>query len=317
MVYFCFGAGPDGPLAKFIFNDMLLLGIWTQKEVSMSHYSWRGGEKHGAAGEIPYLKLDEEDPLPPLDLVSRIIVKWADRERLVEADLRLIWNTDTDVYLLLEAKANDARLKEEYKRCPEQGKKIVDAITEASRRFDPSRGKVSLELGGTLPSEKVPTALQPIVGRVVGWQAFLKEKEGLFFQRYCTQVSSDGYYVVPIAGHALVGPWNTEKENLEDDWKSYAYPSQVFDPAGQIPIVQDEAIFWRLEEQKLMIVLFHEGATDEIAAHYGYADNLALFKARKAEEREKEKRATKEFSERYSELEREDKEKLTKSLLGG
>ena len=279
-----------------------------------NRYWWSESGSYGQPGEIPGIILTEEEELPPLNRVNQIAQRFLiNKEETQASDLCLTWKTEAGVWIILYTKANDPRLKRQYAQYPDKAQSVIDLLKTAASSYLANRERKKLDFGDKLPNVELPLSLQAEVRQIEVWQDFLKEKNGLFSQRYCAQLLSDGYYVIPIAGHALVGPWNTGTE--DNDWEEYFYPSQVFDPEGQVPIVQDKAVFWRLEEKKIIIALFHEQATDEVAAHYGYAQSLAAVQQETREAKEREKEYREQSWERHKQHTQEVHAKLVESLL--
>jgi len=110
---------------------------------------------------------------------------------------------------------------------------------------------------------------------------------------------------------------NQEGLNILDEEPEWSIPLFEFDPQKQPPLVDEEAAWWELPDEKVIVVLFHESADEKVAEYYGYQDTLKQFQRRhKEQETQRSESASRQIEEEIVEGKKR-QDALLGQLLGG
>lgn len=261
----------------------------------------------GQLGEIPSIKIQEGEEVPPLNMTYAIYVSSLNRDEPVKCQLTLVWITEgTEVELKHYCRADDFRLKNQYQTNLSLVERVLDILLLPEQRDKPPEQYRRIETKTTILKEEIPESLQPFVTQVEKWQVFfqkpaMKQLRG----RYYVNVSGEGYYLAFISSGCL----RLGYEPTIDDLLEGAIPGDSgfdFKPETEPPTFVDDGIYWELSEPKILVILPHKSSNERVAAYYGYLDVFQSYTQSKQKEQD-EFNARFEVAHATSEV--EDKEK--------
>ncbi|MFA6536503.1 MAG: hypothetical protein WCT25_03715 [Candidatus Paceibacterota bacterium] len=261
----------------------------------------------GVLGEIPFILVHRSEEMPPIDKVFVLYVNCYSRHSLVQSDLVLVWlMEETGIVIKSYCRADDPRLRAQYKNCSEFAEKVMAMLLLSEERGRPSEIYRRTEIGAKLKKDELPGYLRPIIVRVEGWKVFFGRPEVRQIRGgYYARISEDGYYVAPIGRAWLRLGERVLKDGLPFDEEYTILDDELgfhFDPNDQSPIVVSDAIYWQLEGSRVLVVLPHASANEKVATYYGYLKQFNEFNAAVNEARERIKVAAKANAAREEEV---------------
>ncbi|OGE89734.1 MAG: hypothetical protein A2722_03535 [Candidatus Doudnabacteria bacterium RIFCSPHIGHO2_01_FULL_50_11] len=245
------------------------------------HYSTRyrfaASGLEGRPGEIPHIAIRDQDSLPSLEYSNFIGINFLSQD-LPTSTLGIAWTTDSGVILRWWGKADDARLKEEFKRNPQLAQGIIALLMkgrEDRQSIFHKRETPPITKTIALAHAHVPQELQGPAQRVEGWQEFIKAHQRILLY-HPTTVTGDEHLVLGITSGCLLFNRSVEFE--------VAYGA--FDPQGQAPTITESEIYWELWDKNIVVVVPHQSADEKLAKHYGYLEPWRSYLDGKKVERE-------------------------------
>lgn len=235
-----------------------------------TRYVWQhGGCLHSDATSVPSVRIEDET-IPPLAKASAIICHSRCRDEMARSELWITWSIiGTKVGLQLLCRADDERLKEQYRATPNLAERVVDFLAaEACRAQSGSAPRIETE--AELSDEEIPTTLQPFVFQAKVWEKFVREHQHALHS--CSaDVGSEGFLLLHInRGSLLID----EKTQQSDEGDSFPEISQyfLFNPVSRPPVVTEELVYWEFVGEKVLVVLAHERSDERYARHFNYAE---------------------------------------------
>jgi hypothetical protein len=234
-------------------------------------YTWRNSKtdsEPGQAGEIPIIRIFDDEPIPPIGKCCAISINWI-LEQISGSLVTITWEVEESlkyhngVLLRCQLRLNDPRLMEQYKLDSEMANKIFGWISqEKIKRFYDER-YYNLTQKIFLSKLEIPDRLLGFVNKVEEWRNFLYVKQSYEF-RFGATISKDGYYELGVTSANILVP--TDKESYEND------PGFRFDKDSLPPQINDDIIFWGFPDSKIRVYLPHNRSNISIASYYGYYD---------------------------------------------
>ena len=275
----------------------------------------RKGPFSGRPGEIPRIWFHEQEinvyGFPPISKSSIIIVSVWDNLKLEESSLDIEWITEDGVRIGTRCLTNHLKIKEQLKNNPELAEKIINLLVYCSER-----NKKELSLNRTLSDDDVSEKLIPFVKQIRVWKEFFNSfSEMLFFFR--PSISSDGFYRFFVENDCFkftIDRW-AERDNNAPNSMFWDYPLFDFDPQKKPPMIVENGVYWEIDDKKVAVILPHKYSDAYLADYYNYRAEYDKFLKMKEEKEKEEKEREKRYLKRAMLKEKEDFEKLRKSLL--
>ena len=271
------------------------------------NYYWSQTGSHGKPGEIPKLLIRKDDAVPPLDALHSVKV-CSIYDKIEESDLFLFWKVEgSGVGLRLYCKANDERLRAEYKAHPDISDKIIDLLIKTEEQHPREYPTIILnqELPQELPKDRLSPELLEGVELIEGWQEFCAEYR-THLSRYGGRVDDEGYYLAGIMGSAIVLPG--------EEW-TYCEKGFQFDPKENPPAIFESEAVWTMPDIKVKVVLTYEFTGDDVASYYGFLKEIQTFREKKAAEKKEDDDRFKEYLQKSRDEEAKKRQELHEALL--
>ncbi|MDO8590814.1 MAG: hypothetical protein Q7R65_02435 [bacterium] len=257
----------------------------------------------GQLGEMPSIEIRDKEEIPPLNK-SYVIYVDIRHDELAKSRFAIVWAvSDSGVTLKLYCPSDDSRLKKQYQANPSVAETILNLLLLPEERGKVSEQYRRIQTQTTISKEEIPELLRPFVTQVEMWQTFfqkpaMKQLRG----HHYVSVSGEGYYMAYISASSLrLGCGGPSFEEVFDG----AWPGPWgfdFDPKTEPPTTVDDAIYWKLAEPKILVILPHDSSNERVATYYSY---LELFQKYVVAKKEQEGRM--DAARRANELEDEEK----------
>ncbi len=274
----------------------------------------RDGTTSGSIGELPYINIDDMDDIPPIDKARLIEVDLLFEEPIDMSRLLISWFTWREkATLRLMCTANDERLKRQLKKKPEFRKRLINLLINCPK----DRLKRKPFEGIEIASTETPKQLIPFIWQIVIWRDFLDivRKHQGFNHGFGSGINSDdehGCYYVYITDSCY---FNIPREDSYVDLETgFDERDLAFINVQGRPHIEEDHVWWWLEQWKVQMVLLYVNTDKEVAAHYGYIKEYEAFLAKRKKEEKRKRERYKAFSEesrrKKEEKRKDDKQKL-------
>ena len=284
-----------------------------------NRFSFRGDGRGfewqvGYRGEIPIIRVFHSHEIPSLKFVDEINVTHILPNHPYKTELLLRWifydgnpqQTRCPIIIELNIRADDADIKVAYKDSPDVAAMIVQFLFDQRfmNAFQPEGGKL-LKLGGKLLIEDAPKTLASFIERAAQWRNLGLSPSQT--RHNWSRIEYNPYlmeplYVFPVAFFELKTP---NLGNVDEPWDDYNVQEFDLDLEGEIPIVEDDHIYFIDRNRGIKVVLPHSLSSERVARHYGYWTTLI-------EHREAKKRKLiEEAAKRINQLEQQADEDST------
>lgn len=256
---------------------------------STDHYL--SERSRGFNGEIPKIRIQKDQAIPPLDKVAYLKVDFFHSERPEESTLWLAWTTAERIRFSIQIDANDPRMKSQYATHSGILAQIELLLQDEEIAFGKKpEDRNTFRQEVVLEHEEIPTDLQAAFDQVEKWRKFVGAYQRDFFNlSRISYVTGDGWYIVCVMGYEVLAPPETFDEEVElslsREFHAKYGTRNRFDPGDQQPGVGDDGVCWCFPEEKVVVVMLYGDMTDHIAKHFGCWEALRAYRERKEEAR--------------------------------
>jgi len=257
--------------------------------------------------QLPDICIDHQDKeFPPIDKLYYLRLTNIDPKRIDRCSFFLAWKITESNNMVFcdDIHINDPRLKAQYLSFPDIFQRILKCLEECVITQS-QIGKCDhkdLYIGNEVSKYELPADFLSFVSQVETWKQALAAYENKYW-RYGPSVQ-DGYYIRPVQASDIVCPtdYGGDRISIRD---AMLYERKLyFKVEERPPAIEDNCIFWTLEDKKIKVVLFHIDSSEAIAEYYGYLDRYLAVK----EKKEAEEKRIKEDRKKWEQERREKQE---------